>query len=711
MAALDYLQDKDFLLELDNNNNKMYWVKIEVLNSKELPIQSIEGRVQPGSTISISGDSSVRRTCNISFIADEKENDLTNVENLLSMNKKIKIFVGIQNDFNNHYDKIIWFQQGIFVIIQPSVSHSSTGCLISLSCKDKMCLLNGESAGGLPTSITFNEYDQIVGKKVIDGDPETLENNPNNYTVYQWTEGYKMWDVDKGWYEISSSAAQSMIGSRIQVPQRIYDIIQTLVCNYGGEDLSKIMINDIPLQIKQIVRYVGNEALYFNQDIGLYTLDQDYVTTEEGTWRSFKYNEDIGYVYTDFVYPGTLVSGIGENVCSVLDKIKATLGNYEYFYDIEGNFVFQEVRNYLNNSYLPINGYRLDDYYKYEVDSEGKKTDKRIIKLAENGLSILDGANYTVDFNSNTKSVYTFNEGNGLIVSFVNNPNYTNIKNDFHVWGKAADGFPIHYHLVIKSKPLPPFQPRNVIFIQDEFGNYTGGIRLPEEGETVEEEGKNYTPKDWRAELYIRGLEKWQKQIRPDVYEQELLDLFDMIYNFKDGKFKADIVKYPNDLQYFFDYLEPVSDLYDCSVDSLNPKVYSYQQDKIKRLYNTDIPNYILINIGMDETSRDKLITRCEQEGQPYSNINPTVYSHIAKNTVGYTAQEVARDLLYQYTNYNESITIQCIPIYYLDVNTRITVQDRKAGIFGDYIIKTISLPLSAEGTMSISAVRALERL
>lgn len=701
MAALDYLQDKDFLLELDNNNNKVYWVKIEVLNSKELPIQSIEGRVQPGSTISISGDSSVRRTCNISFIADEKENDLTNVENLLSMNKKIKIFVGIQNDFNNRYDKIIWFQQGIFVIIQPSISHNSGGCLINLSCKDKMCLLNGESAGGLPTSITFNEYDQIIGKKVTLIDPASLETNPNNYTVYQWNKGegeviYKIWNVDTGWTEVTPSAAQSLIGSRIQVPQRIYDIIQTLVCNYGGEDLSKIMINDIPLQIKQIVRYVGNEALYFNSATGMYTLDQEYVAgSEEGSWRSFKYNEDIGYIYTDFVYPGSLISGIGENVCSVLDKIKATLGNYEYFYDTQGNFVFQEIKNYLNNSYTPEDVYRLDNNRKIEVSS--------------NGLSILDDTNYEVDFHSNTKSVYTFNEGNGLIVSFVNNPNYTNIKNDFHVWGKASDGFPIHYHLAIKEKPLPPFEPRDVIFIQDEFGEYTGGIRLPEDGEV----GVSYTPKDWRAELYIRGLEKWKNQIRPDIYEQELLDLFDMIYDFKEeeGKFKADIVNYPNDLQYFFDYLEPVNKLYDCSVDSLNPKVYSYQQDKIKRLYNTDIPNYILINIGMDEISRNNIITKCEQEGQAYSNVNATVYSHIAKNTIGYTAQEVARDLLYQYTNYNESITIQCIPIYYLDVNTRITVQDRKASIFGDYIIKTISLPLNAEGTMSISAVRALERL
>ena len=62
-------------------------------------------------------------------------------------------------------------------------------------------------------------------------------------------------------------------------------------------------------------------------------------------------------------------------------------------------------------------------------------------------------------------------------------------------------------------------------------------------------------------------------------------------------------------------------------------------------------------------------------------------------------------------TSFNESITIQSIPIYYLDVNRRISVQDRKSGIFGDYIIKTISMPLDAGTLMNITAVRAIDRV
>ena len=55
MKNISYLKDKTFLRALDNESNKFYWVKIEVLNMEELPIESIAGKVQPGSTISIDG--------------------------------------------------------------------------------------------------------------------------------------------------------------------------------------------------------------------------------------------------------------------------------------------------------------------------------------------------------------------------------------------------------------------------------------------------------------------------------------------------------------------------------------------------------------------------------------------------------------------------------------------------------------------------------
>ena len=242
-----------------------------------------------------------------------------------------------------------------------------------------------------------------------------------------------------------------------------------------------------------------------------------------------------------------------------------------------------------------------------------------------------------------------------------------------------------------------------------DIGNQTiklfGSGELPEIG--------SYTPIDWRAELYLQGLEAIRDGRRPDMYQQELLDLFDSIYDFREegGTFKADLVKNPNELKYFLDYLEPASALGDISVDNLNPRVHSYQQDSIKYLYEEDIPNIVLISVGEEDTKRRELILRCEDEGQPYANVDELVYSKIAKNTVGYGAQDSARNLLYQFTHYNENITIQSKPIYYLEPNSRISVYDKASGIAGDYMIKSLSIPLDINGSMNINAIKVIDRI
>jgi hypothetical protein len=53
--------------------------------------------------------------------------------------------------------------------------------------------------------------------------------------------------------------------------------------------------------------------------------------------------------------------------------------------------------------------------------------------------------------------VYTFNDGE-LITSFNNNPNISNLRNDYSIWGsrKSASGanIPIHLRYAIDTKPF-----------------------------------------------------------------------------------------------------------------------------------------------------------------------------------------------------------------------------------------------------------------
>ena len=68
-------------------------------------------------------------------------------------------------------------------------------------------------------------------------------------------------------------------------------------------------------------------------------------------------------------------------------------------------------------------------------------------------------------------------------------------------------------------------------------------------------------------------------------------------------------------------------------------------------------------------------------------------------------------DLLYTTAYCTESVSISTIPVYYLEPNTRITVQDKSSNIFGDYIIDSISIPLDCTSMMNISAKRAQDRM
>ena len=725
MRSLRYLQDAPFLKELTKQQLKTMYVKILILDKQELPISSIEGKVTSGN-ISINGDSAVRRTGSLSFVASETDDmQLTDVRHLLSMTRKIRIFMGMENQINTIYDKIIWFPLGIFVITQPNISHSLSGLNISLSFKDKMCLLNGECGGGLPASVIFDEYDQIIGSQKVTSLP--LGNSRNDYTIYILTQGnettYWRWNTERGWEEGSESWLD-IVGTTESKKSNIFDIVQTLVINYGNENPAKVLISDIPLEIKQVVRFIGSGQLYYSASNGVYTLDEDLLDADDV--KVFEYNEDVGYVYTDFTYPGELVSGIGDNIASILEKIKNTLGNYEYFYDIDGNFVFQEIKNYLNTSFSTV------------------VTDRN---------SIIGTDNYKADFNNSPQSVFTFEQGSTLISSYTNTPSYANIKNDFHIWGENDDKRVIHYHLAIKEKPQLVNE-YYVVFNKDENGEPNGTLRLATakdfgiegivvgeeyiasadelviatpsemakviddyhiEEETLfltEGEPKLYIPEDWRVELYMQGLQKRAHGIRPDMYESEILDHLDYIYDFYKKEYKSNIVDNPNSLSYYIDFLEPTERLHDCSVDVLGPRIYSYQQDTINKIYSDyDIPNLILINTDFHNVKKEELENRCIAEGQPKANISNAVYKNISLGTTGYSAQDSARELLHQYTDYNEQISIQSIPMYFLDANTRISVYDKASNIYGDYIIKSISLPLAAGGTMSLSATRALERI
>ena len=141
----------------------------------------------------------MRRTANISLIADPYDKDLSIIRNLLSINKKVELLVGFTNTTNKYTNfPILWFPQGVYVIMDPSITRGANGVEISLSLHDKMALLNGECGGTLSASTVFHEIEDV------DEDGTVTISNPT-----------------------------------------IFQIIQELVHHFGGEQIGKILISNI----------------------------------------------------------------------------------------------------------------------------------------------------------------------------------------------------------------------------------------------------------------------------------------------------------------------------------------------------------------------------------------------------------------------------------------------------------------------------------
>ena len=68
-------------------------------------------------------------------------------------------------------------------------------------------------------------------------------------------------------------------------------------------------------------------------------------------------------------------------------------------------------------------------------------------------------------------------------------------------------------------------------------------------------------------------------------------------------------------------------------------------------------------------------------------------------------------EMLYSMSYCVESVNINAIPVYSLQPNTRISVSDQNSGIEGEYLVSRLTIPLTYNGTMSITATKAVDTI
>lgn len=830
-----YLLDKNFLKELDMENQKEIFAKIVSLNIHEQPIETIEGKVTGGS-ISIDGSSAVRRSCNLNMVTQQVDiNDI-----YWGFSNKFKLYIGVLNTIDSKYDDIIWFPQGTYVINSFNSSYTTNDYQINISGQDKMCLLNGTLGGNIPMKVNFG--------------------------IEQY--------VDENGYEHKEQRS-------------IHYLIREMIHTFGNEPIHNIIIRDLAESGLELLSYNGHSNIYiFRNNYGEYTniiFDGDVIryTKEQGkpikinapefiyyqlsqnadnrfaTWVKnsptdspdsayqvvkCEYGESAGYRSCELVWPDAegLIANPGDTVTSVLDKIVKTFGDYEYFYDLDGHFVFQKKLTYINTS------------WNNQIRNEEDET-------------------YIESEKIQSQYSYSFTDSK-LISSFKNTPKIDGVKNDYSIWGKKKSStgveIDIHMRYGIQSKPVKYTNFKGETYYassgdvkyekrpnpnglsedwwavddwaefykiytghypEGEMGRYCQsgkvnidlnsifGISDPKDLKAyynvnyiiegtigkwfddwdIEEhktyvfdvlpigtlgylghytqcnhkysyflELKNlgvtcyiYKPLlptqelkgglivDWREIIYQMASD-YMEHSHDDDYEvvlarnnpefmygitgyesyyTDLLAFWRLLYDPKTtdnvgyyvGNVSVDEIEYygwnrsiivdPSNLIFWFDLLDPMGGaLQKFSISAIGNRSKVVNDTKVKSIIYKEVPT--LIYISQEQYAQLKMTNQLV-DGYTYVPMPSSFENYFKISTQGKSAQQVLDESLYECAFVNEKINLQSIPIYHLNPNTKIYVQDDKSGIQGDYIINKIQIPLEYSGKMSIEATRAPIRL
>lgn len=440
------LADKDFLRELDQNREREVFAKIVSLDYNENPIEEITGRVSSG-TVSIDGSSSVRRSCSLGLIARE-----LNIHDFYwGLTTKFKLYSGLKNNINPKYPDIIWFPLGMFVISSFNTSQDTNSYTVSIQGKDKMCLLNG-TLGGTVMSLTADFGTETVEDESGESYKQDLPiKNIIREVVHEYArEPYHniiINDLDTYGLELMEYRGSSPMYILINQADEAVNIRMDLSMDnmYLGKyedgryvwsikpgvflDKPEVMTDGYSLVTVYDTRLESLDVEQHPDRISIFYGGKDNGGNDSYyTVMKAEYGSSVGYKVTELTYSGDLIAQVGSPVTTaVLDKIVSMLGDFEYFYDLQGRFIFQRKKTYINTSWNNIRS-----------DSENKQV-------------YVESAAYT------SEVTYSF-ENSSLITSFQNSPDFDNLRNDYSIWGTkttvSGNETPVHLRYALDKKPI-----------------------------------------------------------------------------------------------------------------------------------------------------------------------------------------------------------------------------------------------------------------
>ena len=479
----------------------------------------------------------------------------------------------------------------------------------------------------------------------------------------------------------------------------------------------------------------------------------------------YQYGDVIGYRPTALTYSEKdFILKPGESVGTLLEKIKNKFGIYEYFYDVDGRFVFQKKRTYINFQY---NGFlnKNENSYNYSNDE----------------------SEYIASYNDKKQ-----------IVSINNSPQIQNIKNDYSLWGTTKDKIPFHVRIGINRKPieyisykgikystlenavnyepvtikqLPWLMTSSELYYKDENNTLVPftvdeivadlGAEIDDSDNLIQafiwililiivialvaqaattttlEEGFLYRKVeqkiDYRELIYQMALDYYAYHLEPDFYAviehnnpwakngrtgfesfyADMKEFWPHLY--KGDLTKKDLNNYilagenkgwskkilePSSLIFWFELIDGDEKYW---IENIGSRMKAETNSEITAIAYKDTPKFLFTMTEGDIPQDWKASNEnIGKFGSGYTNINVPV--DLAKDFVisskHYSAMELAEQYLYSYTNLAETKSISIIPNYNLKPNHKIKLLNES------YVIKRITIPLAYNGIMNLELTK-----
>ena len=161
----------------------------------------------------------------------------------------------------------------------------------------------------------------------------------------------------------------------------------------------------------------------------------------------------------------------------------------------------------------------------------------------------------------------------------------------------------------------------------------------------------------------------------------------------------------PENMLFWIDFLDANAALGKYKVTSIGHRAKVINDDKVKAIFFRDTPTVLWLSPDDEEYE--------DVDNLSYIRLHLTqgLDNYFQISHQGKSAKDELDTLVYETTHYNETVTINCLPIYYLEPNHRIRVVDNDSGIRGEYIVKNYSLQLAYDGMMSLTAYKAADRI